>query len=103
MKQLRTPVLAAIAMLTISACGDTRTLRDDDLATMMYRECMGGMPGQWGAEDASAALSDPDTYQTASIDAAAERKYEQRRHEECMEQAAYEDDKEKLNFRVESD
>lgn len=92
MRRTRASLVALFAAAAVAGCSDTRTLRDDDLATMMYRDCMNAAPSAWSMDDASSATADSATRNTASFDAAADRKREQRQQMECMEQAGYEDD-----------
>ena len=92
MKSRILPIVAVFAGTPLCGCSEPRTLRDDDLATMMYRDCMNAASPSWSMDDASSAMSDSNTRNTASFDAAAERKREQRQQMACMEQAGYEDD-----------
>lgn len=81
-----TPAALLLAALC-AGCTGPGDPAPDDPATMIYRECMAAGGAHWTADDAGAAMHDPATRNTASFDAAAESKREQRQAAECLRQA----------------
>jgi hypothetical protein len=84
----RTPVIVLVsAALSVTGCAPQPAWDETDPATMLYRECMRAQSGQWNTADAGAAMGDPGSRNTASFEASADRKREQREHMECLKQA----------------
>ena len=77
-----------LVIVSCFGCTDSRVQRPDDEAMMMYRDCMGGTSPQWDSSDASAEL---DSEHVASANAGANTRRHSRQHNECVQQAAWEE------------
>lgn len=81
-------VMIVLLIGSCFGCADNRARRSDEQAMMIYRDCMGGMPPHWEANDASAGLG---SKHVASAGAGADSHRESRQHIECVQQAGWEE------------